>query len=61
MNDALAAFCIGSVAGFTLCMGLGTLFPMTSPARAEAVRVGVAEYYLDSQNNRQWRWKLVEQ
>lgn len=26
-------------------------------AESEAVKAGHAEYYLDSENNRQWRWK----
>jgi len=53
---------VGMCIGFILCAFLFTtvlpaLWPMTSYARDAAVKAGKAEYYLDADNNRQWRWK----
>ncbi len=31
--------------------------PMPTFAQEAAVKAGKAEYYLDADNNRQWRWK----
>jgi len=45
---AFLAFCIGG--------SEGDRFARES-MQDEAVRAGHAEYYLDKDNNRQWRWK----
>lgn len=47
-----AGFCIGF---FTAC-SLVNLTKMPQPSRDEAVKQGHAEYYLDKDNNKQWRW-----
>jgi hypothetical protein len=54
---------------FAVCLGLlSTIFAMffgymagisseTNRFRNEAVRLGLAEYFVDENNVRQWRWK----
>lgn len=42
-----AAFCSGFIIGVVL---------LSERLRDEAVSAGVAEYYLDADHNRQWRW-----
>jgi hypothetical protein len=60
-GEAKVAFGLGMLFGGAL--SVVTLIvcliasPMNGAAKQEAVKAGKAEYYLDNDNNRQWRWK----
>lgn len=64
MNDDFSAGCvIGFVITF-IAMLVSILFIVSCNNelwQAEAVKQGKAEYYLDYQNTRKWRWKEVSQ
>lgn len=51
-------FLWGLTIGLTL--GLGSIFLTIDFCIRQAVRAGHAEYYLDKDNQRQWRWLPVE-
>lgn len=46
-------FIVGVVGIFVCLAGMDGAY---SEARSEAVEAGHAEYYLDEDNERQWRW-----
>lgn len=48
----VASFAVGVLCGFIL--GLAAL---ASDWKRDAVRNGKAEYYLDKNHKKQWRWK----
>jgi hypothetical protein len=48
---------IGFAAGVFVMVLACYKFPMTAPAREAAVKAGKAEYYLNANNEREWRWK----
>ena len=47
---------VGACLGFMIGLFIGFKNGQTE-SQAEAVSAGKAEYYLDQNNNRQWRWK----
>lgn len=57
----------GDIAGFAVIVVVAAIFVLgifvagidhgAKRMREEAVAVGVAEYYLDDDNERQWRWR----
>ncbi len=49
------AFLLGYLLGLLLGLGSGK-----ESLRSEAVKSGHAEYYLDANNERHWRWKEVK-
>lgn len=62
MKDAIAVIIVLLLMGLLLFVGsvIGDYMGFDSGAnymRAEAVKAGHAEYYLDAENNRQWRWR----
>jgi len=57
MNDADLNF--GLLCGliFGLLIGGGVAAFVHSDWKEDSVKAGKAEYYLDADNNKQWRWK----
>lgn len=56
MKDPITAVIGGIVLGIIAGMIIGILLQY-SKDQADAVKAGKAEYYLDKDNNKQWRWK----
>ena len=58
MSDDLAAGMIAlfAIIAFGVGMFCGSC-TQRNQCTDEAVKIGHAEYYLDSEHNRQWRWK----
>ena len=59
MKDVLDGFGAGFVAALVACLllALGHGCQSEKSWHDEAVKAGKAEYYLDENNNKQWRWK----
>ncbi len=58
MNDGselVAGMVLGAFIVFIVCVCVG--FTRTEHWHNEAVKSGHAEYYLDENSNKQWRWK----
>lgn len=56
MSEKAYAFLVGIMIGWASIIILTWFHPMTTFACKEAVAHGHAEYYLDKDNQRQWRW-----
>lgn len=56
MSDILGGFVFGTIFGF-LALGVPLGIWRDGEAEREAVKAGKAEYYLDKEHNRKWRWK----
>lgn len=61
MKRDSASVAVGFITGFAAIVPVALLAMgrLDSEWRDEAVKAGHAEYYLDADHNRQWRWKEV--
>ena len=59
MSDSIKEVAIAAVLGFSLAALIAcfVLLGVTNSHKADAIQHGVAEYYIDVDNNRQFRWK----
>jgi hypothetical protein len=54
LSGVIAILVLVTICGLSFCIGQAS---GTGLAHEEAVKAGKAEYYLDANNQRQWRWK----
>ena len=54
-NDVAFGFLCGTILG--ILIGVAAMAFIQVDLKMEAVKAGKAEYYLDENNNKQWRWK----
>lgn len=54
-NDVAFGLLCGTILG--ILIGVAVMVLIQVDLKMEAVKSGHAEYYLDENNNKQWRWK----